>query len=705
MANLFKQTVIYAAVTLGLLLSACAKDLAEPDNGKGGDNGKEDLTDIPGDFDWGTTTTRQLTVKVIDEYEGKYYYTIEVYDENPINNSNAKILASGKTNKNLSFIREVVFPKTLTTLYLRQTDPLGYKYVTMLEVEEGDMVFDYSVARSPEQTKANPTYNTWGAPADYEELFVRGMEKATPIKNNGDKLKKNGVYKITEDYNGTVDFPDGKFTLYVAEGCKLRLNKNKEEYKLKDGAEIYILSGASLEANGGQDIEIKMDEKSGIFNAGTISIDEIEMGGDDNNVNTQCVIYNHPGGKIYLNSLSMNGSEIHNHCLIKVKDEVEFHGAGSKVLMNQNSSLLSDKVKIEENTSACEIDMLAKSLFETSELEREGYATLVVYGDPSSLNKSDYPLFKINESIECGNYNISFYRNLCFAAKKIEGKAQCFADQVEYDNLPVRLEGECYGKEYTPGENEPTDDSQTPDHSENSDKTASYTYMFEDNWPNLGDYDMNDLVMDVNIANTTKNGNATSVKLTTTLRAVGAAKDLYAYAEINVEGANKMVVPLFDGEAHALMLGGDNQTKQIINTYSYTCDPVTVTKTYSLPASVKGTVNAKNLNVFIVWGDLNKEVWNEIHLAGYPGTNKAATSSTSYQYKYKYDPMKENSDPSSENMMWALMMPTKDFKSYPKEGISIMDAYNGFKKWANSGGKEDMEWYMSPNESSLYKGN
>lgn len=70
------------------------------------------------------------------------------------------------------------------------------------------------------------------------------------------------------------------------------------------------------------------------------------------------------------------------------------------------------------------------------------------------------------------------------------------------------------------------------------------------------------------------------------------------------------------------------------------------------------------------------------------GTEQAATALTSDEYyRYKYNENIDNSTEEFNNMMWGLMIPKSSFDSYPREGISIMDAYPQFMNWAKSGGK------------------
>lgn len=698
MISIIKLKSWQVIILSSLLFAGCVKDVAENGEDTGGSGNH--LSGIPDNFNFSTTVNKHLKVNVHDEYDGQYYYTIEVYDANPANDPSATLLAGGKTNKNTSFDVNLILPATQKEIYIQQTHPAGYKFISVQSVTDSDLVLDYNSLPAPGTKSA--VYNKWGEAADYNDLFKKNIAQAVEIQQ-GDILETGGVYKITTDYEGNINFPDGKFILYIGEGCKLKLTNSGQPYVLKDAAEIYVLQNASLEGSGEKKPQIEMDRNTKIFNAGIIALENLDMGGNAANLTPGCVVYNHPGGKIYLDGLRMNGSEIHNHCLISIAGETVFHDTGSSLSINQNASFVSGSVTFKNGTAGCRVDMLAKALFETGKLIREGYVTVSVNGDPYPLAMKDMPLFKVNNVLDCGFYNMNFYYHVAvYAQGGIKGSAMGAAYLFQDNNLPVYLEGDCYGVEYKPDEKDPTEESKDPEYNEDDKKTVTYTYMFEDNWPTFGDYDMNDAVMDVNIANTVVGGNATLATITTTVRAVGATKPLYAYALIEAEGMQKMLIPLADQELHALMGVG---VTEYVNTFGYTSDNVSVTKEIDLPAGIKGTVNADNLNVFIVWGDISSNQWNEIHLPGYEGTPQAGTSPSSVQYKYKSASTETNSDSEYENMMWALMIPAKNFKSYPKENISILQAYPGFSEWAKSGGTEKTDWYTQPaNESNLYQG-
>jgi len=273
-----------------------------------------------------------------------------------------------------------------------------------------------------------------------------------------------------------------------------------------------------------------------------------------------------------------------------------------------------------------------------------------------------------------------------------------------------------------------------------------YTYLFEDGWPNLGDYDMNDIVMNVQRIRYKKytNNFIENMELQVVLRAAGgvfkiggaiqldgiASEDISSISgesEDNLAGeifnrnsngteSNQTyaVIPLFD-ETHAAL--GTSLT--ITNTITGLKISTKAVKTISLTINFKeNTVSSsdlsmKKLNVFMVhYGDnivykdgVNKR--KEIHLAGYAPTDLGTTSLFGTG-----DDNSSISDVSSlykstTNLIWGLAVPGATISGsfifkYPSENIEITKAYPEFNTWTTSGGKTNTDWYKNPDSESIY---
>ncbi|WP_165155996.1 LruC domain-containing protein [Parabacteroides sp. ZJ-118] len=619
---------------------------------------------IPDDFDYSTVAEKNVTVHIEDEYEGKYYYTIELLDANPIVDESAKVLIGGKTNKDTPFEVKVVFPKALKEIFVRQIDPYGLKKIWPFEVKEGDMVCDLKPAKAPATKSLSQLRSGSFGPKDGDY----NSKDATPVKDIG-KIENGGRYVI----------PEGE-TLYVEQGASFENVTLYVEGSLifkndfiLEKSNIYVTG--SVTGKGKEKLVCK--EESQIFNRGTIEAKFLEM----------------------------EDSYIHNSCLIDI-EQIELTSP-SNIYITDGGAILCKHFYVKEGKGSfhtCLINMSPRTLFKADgnvnikggsltimENVIEGFIDFILGG-------RDHALFEAKniKNGGGGSFNV-FGRVEVFVKGIIECNGNNFP--VSQDQPTARIEKSPCNKytEYNPDTTEPDTD---PTYEEED--TPSYTYMFEDNWPVFGDYDMNDLVMDVEIANTVdKKGDATHVSITTTLRAVGATKNIYAYAQIEAPGANNQIINLLDGKEAHDALGQDRG--KIVNTYNYVCGSRSFTCETPL-SGVKGRINANNLNVFIVWGNPDAEKkWNEIHLPNFRGTSHAAATGSK---GYKYDGSAEGADPNYDNMMWGLMVYTRDFDSYPKETISIADAYSGFWDWAKSGGQAEtsLGWYANGDPEKLYQG-
>lgn len=680
MESIYTTTTKYVAVALSLLLAACSTDLYNGDDDKPIVEPTEKGLNIPDDFGFSVLSTRTITVNVVDEYDGTKNYMVEGYDDNPIFNPSATLLFCRKTNEKYPCVVEnVTFLKTLKTIYIQQTDPYGLKTVYAFQVEgEGDMVCDLKPAEAPE-TKAAGQLRS----AEFPVNFDKG--NATTV-TNADEIKDGGKYYIPRGTAITIRSEEMKnVTLYV-EGT---LEFGEDDFDLKNSCQIYVLKEGKIIGNG---VDIDCENGTDIYNQGVIEgIDELSM--KQNDSHNDCVIYNEVGGTIKVKKLEVDGTRIFNYCLIEVKDEFESKGSGSSLYLYAGAFLCHE---FEMSKGASSIYFGERAILKGESAEFKVNGNIAGAGNGGNLSKNDWAVFQFDELKLSYQGSGVAYWCVEFACNSVKGEGKLTSavwsstkDQ-EGNIIPSFAieKSECNGNISSKPDTKPEDPNDTT-----SEPLGTYTFVFEDNWPGFGDYDMNDIVMDVNVVNqeVDKKGNAKSAKITASLLGVGATKDLYLFVRSDnmVQGE----IPLFDGkEAHACM--GDFNRSQMINTEQHNVDPAE----YNIEVELTGgTLNFGNLDVFIVWGDPTASERNEIHLKGFSGTDRAKKSSTSEKYQYKSD--SEEGD-KYHNMMWGLMLP-KGFK-YPTELNSIMEVYPDFVKWAQSGGKDCQDWYKNA-EGSVFE--
>lgn len=252
----------------------------------------------------------------------------------------------------------------------------------------------------------------------------------------------------------------------------------------------------------------------------------------------------------------------------------------------------------------------------------------------------------------------------------------------------------------------------TSSYSPSSSTTGSL--CFEDNWPNMGDYDFNDLVIDYQYTfYTNAQNDLTELKAEFYLKAIGASmhngfglqfdiapssitsvsgtKYTSNYVTNNSNGTeanqSKATIIVFD-DAHkhmrraagAMYVNTDNPNEIV--------DAALFTIIIKFANGVKPEELGKApYNVFAI---SNGTRGREVHMVGYPGTDKADES--------MYGTAADGSNPdikryyqNKDNMPWALHTPST--LVYPLEKENIMDCYIWFEEWAKNEGRTYGDWY------------
>lgn len=222
---------------------------------------------------------------------------------------------------------------------------------------------------------------------------------------------------------------------------------------------------------------------------------------------------------------------------------------------------------------------------------------------------------------------------------------------------------------------------------------------FEDLWPGMGDYDFNDLVMDVNYKYTTNASNfITNIKMKFVARHIGASYH------------NGFGVELPFSASIVSQATGGNLTENIISltaegierfqskatvivfddAFDNLGDTITIDIALNTPYSFS-QLNTDGLNPFIfVDGDRGREV----HLMDHAPTDLANAM--------YFGTSSDNSDPangtyyrSANNYPWAIEI-NNSYK-VPTEKTHITQSYLKFNDWVNSRGAQFTDWYSNTN--------
>lgn len=474
----------------------------------------------------------------------------------------------------------------------------------------------------------------------------------------------------------------------------------EKEIKLNTSSIVYNAAGSELEA--------KKYTAAGSKNVnfGEMEFDTYDSGEAGGSLYNNCMLFvEHmkAGGIIYLDHgvIAEEKEDDKNKDYFEEADDIYFYD-NAKLTLANSSMIKAEKITINSGFSA------------------------IGEGDEASL-------LKVTDKLQIDNWSNKFSGKLY-----ISGKISCShkdmyhaGSEVIFSSKPDIIITGCNGKTELP---DPAPEPSDPNFPIIVDDNHNYTYLFEDQWPLYGDYDMNDIVLEIKHRKTSidKWNKITELDLTIELTAVGAQKAIAAaimFDEIpasvitqpvtyannyrpisfdltdkNIEkGQDYAVVPLFDN-AHALMerpagsfvntvSGSDNNQKdsKIIN-FTLRFDPA------SAPSS--DAVNINKLNLFIITDRGSKR--KEIHVAGYQPTKLANTElfggnndASSVNGKKYYI--------SKDNLAWGIIVPTQ-FK-WPLEYTKIQNAYKQFAGWVTSGGVNNTKWWNDFDNTKVFQTN
>ncbi|MBW9276991.1 LruC domain-containing protein [Bacteroides fragilis] len=786
-------------------ITACVddnKDLYDPSYQT--PNPMEDIS-APAGFDWASTNSIKFSVEVDDEFDGQYYYTVEILDKNPLEATAEypyNTLAKGVAKKGEAYQTEVVSSKDIKYLYVRQTDPRGRDQIKQVEISESTSHVQCSfTGTSAIKTRALVATRGNNGGIDIPKRAEQSYDTngAIPITSSSQVLEGGKAYIVTGKFQGkfkdTSLSNSNRATVYIQgnwepaqaitqnyldiivlkggtiEGTDLKL-QNASNLTIQSGAKIKIaklegntqsticnfgeievdnllLNSFDLLYNGNKvDVKHNIDASKGgsIHNFGELDVEkEIKL-------NTSSIVYNAAGSELEAEKYTAAGSKnvnfgemefdtydsgeaggsLYNNCMLFV----EHMKAGGIIYLDHGviaEEKEDDKNKdyFEEADDIYFYDNAKLTLANSSMIKAE---KITINSGFSAIGEGDEAsLLKVTDKLQIDNWSNKFSGKLY-----ISGKISCShkdmyqaGSEVIFSSKPDIIITGCNGKTELP---DPAPEPSDPDFPIIVDDNHNYTYLFEDQWPLYGDYDMNDIVLEIKQRKISidKWNKITELDLTIELTAVGAQKAIAAaimFDEIpasaitqpvtyannyrpisfdltdkNIEkGQDYAVVPLFDN-AHALMerpagsfvntvSGSDNNQKdsKIIN-FTLRFDQA------SAPSS--DALNINKLNLFIITDRGSKR--KEIHVAGYQPTKLANTElfggnndASSVNGKKYYI--------SKDNLAWGIIVPTQ-FK-WPLEYTKIQNAYKQFAGWVTSGGVNNTKWWNDFDNTKVFQTN
>lgn len=813
-------SVVVANILILFTMTGCEVDYYQPSESQESSNPLfGDSIVIPEGFDWSMMRSVQLNVKVNDQYNGKYYYQVEVYDANPIFFKEANLLAKGVAKKGYDWVTTADLFTSLDAVYVRQVSPTGQGIVKVVSVSGENISVDFgssssSVLKSVSQAGQTlaTTYSIMGVTRSDEgpttSFTTPAIDGTTVQELSGEKdiaLQWNApIYVIPagKTFKGNLSFSWKESTIYVEgtwENTSSNLALNGWTIIIQDGGKFISDVTSSMAINGSSHLIVaeggefstegsllslsQGDDRSKIINSGTVNVSGlsnirylynygiINVEGTMNMDNYSSSIVNK--GQLIINNGTSEEQKVkvqgnfQNEGTVRISGKLNpysnnfsldnagffevqsFDGQGT--IDNSGQFVITDNAVFTElvfnihsgallecknlTMKNCTINMDDLAMLDVTEkltVLTEGSVKIITgpgAGEGESLAKintievQNYSNFALKGElqVECSNYTV-----LPAPGEKDESTQKETGPDVEFvavGESTVNIPATTYNKGGNSGASSGTPTSPAfPIIYDGS----SLTYLFEDNWPILGDYDMNDLVAEVTPTySVNANNKVTQLKLAVILKAVGASRhlavglqldgittdgvasvsrsddsgingDVFSKNEKGLEsGQTYAVIPIFD-DAHLALGKSSPVMTNTIEGSNENVDPKSVTITIDFNNEVdQSSLSVDKFNLFIINGGY-KSSRQEVHLAGFASSDKAD--------RRKFGTIDSNSGDnpyvSKSNLIWALAVPGS--VEYPKEWNSIRDAYPDFEGWAMSGGMTDQDWYGNPDGDKVY---
>ena len=696
---------------------------------------------VPTDFMWNSARSLDLRVAVDDKFDGKYFYRVEIFDNDPTLGEGANLLAAGQAKQGQDMQTKIMVPTIAKYLYLRETSPLGVAAITMVEVgQQSSITIGGTQAGSANKAnvlRASTTSTTLASgslkAATVEVAPVVVPAGAIEISGNSEvyvESNKSYVIKSGVTFTGTINANNGSSNvkIYVQGSWK----NTGHEFNLGGNNTLIVTQAGSIQLN-----NVTQNTNGKFENYGTASLSKMTTTNNSLYVNYGTLDVNEAlvtngsftnyGVATIQTLISTTGSTvIRNEGTLNV-NKGEFTGAtlqavchtyiktmatnGATISVASGSLLSVDNL----NAGGTSINLAASSILNVSNLVHFTSQANNLIG-PSS-GEALARLKKVE--FDKGGRPITYSGRVEVACSDHAPNAQWDtyyvfnspAKLVPYDKSTVVIAGtSCNAGGTNASGGNPNDQTVTEV------KLGTYSYAFEDNWPSKGDYDMNDFVVDLNI---TKYQNAankvTKVALKAQLRSVGASKRLASALQLDgvlatnvkkVDYSRKELVGTNlvlgsngteSGQTFAVLPICDDAHKafgvtdlRFISTQSGAYSPVDVTMTIEF-ATPLDNFTYNMINMFIVNYAQNIGGRNEVHLVGYNATdkiNKSLIASEKGKKLSQADPFKTpTGDP------FALSIPVSF--NYPGEAKNIKDVYPLFASWAQSGGLQNTNWYLT----------
>jgi LruC domain-containing protein len=692
------KKLFYLFVSVLLLATACRKPLenASPVNEHLSVSRMTDIK-VPEGFLWGTTKNIQIHIALaVNPYIGKMQQLF-FYAGNPA--TGAKLLLEGSVSDLQAFDAKIAVPTTVSVIYMVRQTPDKAKYVERFTIgataQINKLIEPSSIqsfgknATGPDcNTGCTNTVNNASGNLSYSSgtvcltgsfaianltlgsnvvVRVCGTGTISNLKFNS----KNAEFIVTSSGNVTFTSTtpiDGKFTNYgtVATLGNSNFNVNRDALFTNEGT-CHFTKSFNPNAN------------SVLVNNGTIEVDYKLIHSANSDFTNNCKLIVH-------NDFQCDGL-FKNYGYIRCDMEATFSGGiNDKFSMHDGAMVSTKNIQVNSDIygySNNESEVTTYSLIKVQGVSKgnnQGSINGTIYYCDQNGLENLWMADIINGAVE--SCSLVMPTNAC-NPEGSNGETSCTDSDEDgicdsYDDFP---------------------NSATQAFSING---ATGTIGYEDLWPYMGDYDMNDVVVnyDYQIITNAQN-DVVKVNATYKLRATGGTYNNGFAVQFPVQRnkvSNVVGATLEAGQTKAVLVVFNNMRNEmpIWNTFpdQDSHDDIVYNVSFELAA---GT----SLSEFTL-GPFNPFVWNgtegfgrgyEVHLPGEFPTDLANMSVLGTGDDNTNIGSGQTYISKNGGYPWALHIP--DSFEYPIEKADVNTAYFKFADWGTSGGVVANDWYQN----------
>lgn len=710
------KKLLLAIVLLGTIaFSSCKKsENTTTDPNSAGTNAVQ----APAGFDWASSKSLKVTASITDTRFASAIHRITIFNGDPYNGG--VVVAAGSATTATAFTTKIYIPTATTSLYVVKTSPDNSQIVQKVTVGDADIVLSFGAidpAVTAEKSAAGKLQVMGGTPVSPD--CTSGCTTTIATSTSNVNVNSGNVICITGN-NITVSF--GSVNGGTVRVCGA--NVTLQNYNFQNGSSVLVTTTGSVNFSGAN----FNSSTSTLSNWGTVNYSgSFPDNGIINNYGTMNIsgdfnINSNAGSLTNNGSMNISGSfnngssaSATNNGSMNVSGNFQQNG-GAGVFVNncslyiegdynqsaavKNYSYINVVKGATTINSSTTLNMYNGAMFSTKHFLLDG-STIAGNGSTSLLQ-----ITTGDAKVQNSGANITGPISVCskgnFGTTYLtKGATLDCALYIPVTGCNTDGNGTNTIKD-TDGDGVPDDLDDFP-----NDATKAYinsggtgTVAFEDQWPNKGDFDMNDLVMAYSYTVITNAANVV-VQVTGKYSLLATGGNYGNGFGVEFPVSRSSVSGLTRGTLEA------GQTKAVVTLFS---NMRTVMSNWNTkPGLVQSPVVKDSITFNVANGPTltnfgqdgyNPFIWNmgsdnrrrEVHLWGKTPTTLAdqtlfgtGADNTNVAASRYYV--------TTTGLPYAISIPVTF--SYPTEGTDITSVYLNFAAWAQSGGTLFTDWYSN----------